>query len=150
MPIVTVSILIAFLLLPLAKGQTVIVHITTSDAIDFARMIARDEGYDVAKTSIYSFDLLSASGGKPFLKGYTTVSFDINANPRNLIAISNSTGQAVDYNTCEVFDYPDLKPFQERIIHLAKAKRKTPQQLADDAGCSPPKVLTSPVALANR
>lgn len=150
MPVIRITTLIAALLLPLAQGQTVTVHITTSDAIDFARMIARDEGYDVTKTSVYSFDVLSGSGGQPFLQGYTTISFDINANPRNLIAINNSTGQAIDYNTCEVFDYPDLKPFQERIIHLSKAKRKPAQELADDAGCSSPKVLTNPVSLAGR
>ncbi|MFI5176596.1 MAG: hypothetical protein ACHQKY_17180 [Terriglobia bacterium] len=150
MPVIRVTTLIALLLLPLAQGQTVTVHITTSDAIDFARMIARDEGYDVAKTTIYSFDLLSGSGGNPFLQGYTTISFDINANPRNLIAINNSTGQAVDYNTCEIFEYPDLKPFQDRILQLSKAKRRTPQELANDAGCSSPKVLTNPVSLAGR
>lgn len=150
MPVIRTTILIALLVLPLAQSQTVTVHITTSDAIDFARVIARDEGYDVAKTSVYSFDLLSGSGGQPFLQGYTAVSFDINANPRNLIAINNNTGQAIDYNTCEIFDYPDLKPFQEGIMHLSKAKRKTAQELADDAGCSSPKVLTKPVALESR
>ena len=150
MPVIRITTLIALLLLPLAHGQTVTVHITTSDAIDFARMIARDEGYDVTKTSVYSFDLLSGSGGQPFLQGYTTISFQINANPRNLIAINNNTGQAIDYNTCEIFDYPDLKPFQERIIHLSKAKRKAAEELADDAGCSSPKVLTNPVALVGR
>lgn len=138
------------LLLPLAQSQSVIVHITTSDAIDFARMIARDEGYDVTKTSIYSFDLLTGSGGKPFLEGYTTISFDITGNPRNLMTINNSTGQAIDYNTCEIFEYPDLKPFQERILHLSKAKTKSAQELADDAGCSSPKVLTNPVSLVGR
>jgi len=110
-------------------------------------MIARDEGYDVTNTSVYSFDLLTGSGGQPFLPGYTVVGFDINGSARNLIAISNGTGQAIDFNTCEIFDYPDLKPFQERIIHLSKAKRKTAQELADDAGCSSPKVLTKPVAV---
>jgi hypothetical protein len=150
MPVIRISTLIVLLLLPLAQGQTVTVHITTSDAVDFARMIARDEGYDVTKTNVYSFDLLSGSGGQPFLQGYTTISFDINANPRNLIAINNNTGQAIDYNTCEIFDYPDLKQFQERIIRLSKAKRRTVQELADDAGCRSPKVLTNPVALASR
>jgi len=148
MPVIRIATLVALLLVPLAQGETVTVHVTASDAIDLARMIARDEGYDVAKTTVYSFDLLSGSEGKPFLQGYTTISFDINANPRNLIAINNNTGQAIDYNTCEIFDYPDLKPFQERVVHLSKAKRKTAQELADDAGCSSPKVLTNPVALA--
>ena len=133
-----------------AQTERIIVHITSSDAIDFARMIARDEGYDVTKTSIYSFDLLTAPGGKPFLEGYTAISFDVAGNPRNLIAINNSTGQAIDYDTCEIFDYPDLRPFQERMVRLSKVKKKTVEELAGDAGCSSPKVLTKPISSANR
>jgi len=65
MPI-ALSILLSLLLFLAPQGQPVIVHITTSDAIDLARMIARDEGYDVTKTTVYSFDLLTSSEGKPF------------------------------------------------------------------------------------
>jgi hypothetical protein len=140
------SILLALILLPVPQNQPVTVHITTSDAIDLARMIARGEGYDVTKTIVYSFDLLTGPEGKPFLQGYTTIDFDINGDERNLIGINDSTGQTIDYNTCEIFDYPDLKPFQEQIIHLTKAARKTPQQLADDVGCDPPRVLDRPVS----
>lgn len=46
MPIVA-SIVLALFLFYGQQGQPVRVHITTSDAIDLARMIARDEGYDV-------------------------------------------------------------------------------------------------------
>jgi len=150
MPVTRMKTLVALLLLPVALGQTVTVHIPTSNAIDYARMIARDEGYDVSRTTVYTFDLLSGSGGQPFHPGYTAIGFEINADPRNLIVINNSTGQAIDYNTCEVFDYPDLKPFQEGIMHLSKAKRKTAQELADDVGCSSPKVLSKPVSLVGR
>jgi hypothetical protein len=113
-------------------------------------MIARDEGYDVTRTRVYSFDLLTGSQGESFLQGYTSIGFSINGNPRNQITISNSTGQAIDYNTCEIFAYPDLKPFQEQMIRLSKAKRKTAQELADDVGCSSPKVLTRPVSYAKQ
>jgi hypothetical protein len=125
-----------------------IVFIPTSDAIDLARLIAHDEGYDVTKTSIYFFDLLTSTEGKPFIEGYTAVGFYINGNPRNLIVINNKTGQALDFNTCEVFDYPDLKSFQDGITRSSKAKRKTPQELARDAGCGTPNVLTKPVPVA--
>jgi hypothetical protein len=151
MPIVKIiGTLLALLMLLVAQSQTVIVHIPTSDAVDLARMIARDEGYDVTKTAVYSFDLLTTSGGKPFHRGYTSIGFDINGNPRNLIAISDSTGQAIDYNTCEVFDYPELRPFQEQMIRLSKVKRKTAQELADDVGCGSPKVLSKPVSYTKR
>lgn len=141
-----IATLLTLVMLPLDNSRPVLVHITTSDAIDLARKIARDEGYDVTKTNIYSFDLLITPEGKPFLEGYTSIGFDINGNPRNLIAISDKTGQAIDYNTCEIFDYPDLISFQERMTHLSKAKRKTAQELAKDAGCDSPKVLNKPVS----
>ena len=153
MPVVKIiNTLLALLMLPVAQGQSkpVMVHITTSDAVDLARKIARNEGYDVTKTNVYSFDLLTSSGGKPFQQGYTAIGFDINGNPRNLILISDTTGQMIDYNTCEIFNYPDLRPFQEQMVRLSKAKRKTAQELADDVGCSSPKVLTHPVALVSR
>jgi hypothetical protein len=151
MPIAkTMSTLLFLLMLPAARSRPVRVHITTSDAIDLARMIAHDEGYDVTKTTVYSFDLLTAPKSKPFQKGYTSIGFDINGNPRNLILISGTTGQAIDYNTCEIFDYPDLRPFKERIMHLSKAEGKAPQELADDVGCSSPRVLTKPVSYAKR
>ena len=141
------STLIILLLLPTSQAQSVVVHIATSDAVDLARMIAKDEGYDVRNTKVYYFDLLQTQDGKPLLNGYTSVGFYINGNIRSSISISETTGQAVDMNSREIFDYPDLKSFQERIIRLSKAKRKTAQELADDAGCSSPKVLTNPVAV---
>ena len=139
------SILTALLLLASSQSQIIVMPIPTSDAIDLARMIARDEGYDVAKTTTYSFESLTGSEGKSFLHGYTTIAFNINGSARNLIGINNSTGQAIDYNTCEIFDYPNLRPFQKQIISLTKAKLQTPQQLAEDVGCTSPKVLIKPV-----
>src|SRR5438128_10764422 len=106
MPIVNSIFLALVLLTAPSQREVVIMPIPTSDAIDLARMIARNEGYDVTKTTIYSFDLLT-SQGKPFHAGYTSIGFDINGNTRNLISINDSTGQAIDYNTCEIFDYPD-------------------------------------------
>jgi hypothetical protein len=144
------SILLALFLLSASQSHVVIMPIPTSDAVDLSRMIARDEGYDVTKTTVYYFELLTSSEGKPFVQGYTSMAFNINGNPRNLIVISNSTGQAIDYNTCEIFDYPDLRPFQERMLRLTKAKSKTPQELADDVGCSSPKVLKKPVSYAKQ
>lgn len=144
------SIFLLFLMFAASQAQSVIVHITTSDAVDLARMIASDEGYDIQNTEVYYFDSLKTRDGKPLLKGYTSVGFYIRGNIRSSISISETTGQAFDMNSCEVFDYPDLKPFQERIAHLSKTKRKTAQELADDAGCSSPKVLTNPISLAGR
>jgi hypothetical protein len=124
--------------------QSTIMHITTSDAIDLAKIIARDEGYDVTNTRVYYFDLLITSKRKPLLQGYTSIGFYINGNIRSTVSINNGTGQSIDYNTCEVFEYSDVKPFQEQTTRLSKGTKKTPQQLADDAGCGSPKVLMKP------
>jgi hypothetical protein len=139
--------LLVFYISFIGTQQPLQVHIADSDAIDLARMIAHDEGYDVARTDLYSFDLLT-SGGKPFLQGYMAIGFDINANHRNLILINQSTGQALDFNTCEIFDYPDLRPFQRKMISISKTRRRTPKELANDAGCSSPRVLTERIPIS--
>jgi len=145
MPVVPWILLVLFLL-SAPQTQSVNVHITTSDAVDLARMIAKDEGYDVRDTKVYYFDLLKTQDGNPLLKGYTSLGFYIKGNIRSSLSISETTGQVVDMNSCEIFDYPDLKPFQEQMIRLSKANRKTAKELADDAGCSAPKVLEKPVS----
>ncbi len=149
MPLIA-SVLLTLLLRPAPQSHIVIMPIPTSDAVDLARLIAHDEGYDVTKTSVYYFEQLTGPAGTPFLEGYTSIGFDIDGNARNLIVINNSTGQAMDYNTCEIFDYPDLKPFQEQMMRLSRARRKTAAELAGDAGCGSPKVLTKPVPLESQ
>ena len=149
MPIVSIISLV-LLLFAVPPDPSVVVHIPTSDAVDLARMIAKDEGYDVGDTKVYYFDLLITRDGQPLLKGYTSLGFYINGNIRSTISISETTGQAVDMNSCEVFDYPDLKPFQEQMMHLSKAKMKTAKELADEAGCASPEVLTKPVPHAGQ
>ena len=139
MPIVP-SILLAVLLFSAPQTERIIVHIATSDAVRFAQIVARDEGYDIKNDKRFFVDLLDKQG-KPLLRGYTSIGFYINGNIRSSISISETTGQVVDMNSCEIFDYRDLRPFQEQMIRLSKAKLKTAQELAADAGCSPPKVL---------
>jgi hypothetical protein len=150
MSIAPLNFLLALLLFTAAQSQQVIMPISTSDAVDVARIIARDEGYDVTNTKVYYFDLLTNSEGKPFLQGYTAIGFYIDGQERNLITINNATGQAIDYNTCEIFAYPDLKSFQDNMIRVNKAKKKTPQELARDVGCGSPQVLTQPISKAKR
>jgi hypothetical protein len=142
------SILIFAISIFASQGQTVMTHISTSDAIDVARKIARDEGYDVRNTKLYWFDLLTSPGGKPFIDGYTTVSFEIGGHPRSTISINEKTGQTIDMNSCEIFDYPDLRPFQENMMSMSKARRKTPRELAQDVGCDLPNVLNKPMPIA--
>jgi hypothetical protein len=139
-------LLVLALLLPF-QGQSIIMHITTSDAVDIARMIARDEGYDIKNTRMYYFDLLTGPDGKPFFAGYTTIGFYINSQIRSSISINNLTGQTIDMDTCEVFEYPDLIPFENEVLRSSKSKRKTVQELAGDVGCTPPLILNKPIPI---
>ena len=130
--------------LVIAQAESV-VTIPLSNAIDYARMIAHDQGYDVSNTMRYTFDSVNPSKVRPFKRGYTGIGFDVAGHSTNLILINNSTGQAIDFNTCEVFDYPDLRTFQDQIMRTTKVKRKTPSELATSIGCSPPRLLTQPI-----
>jgi hypothetical protein len=122
-----------------------LVHIETSSAIDYARLIARHQGYDVSNTRLYTFDQLDFK-----IAEYIAIDFRIEIHPGNLILISQSTGQAIDFNGCEIFAYPDLMPFQNQIMGITKVKPKTPGELANDVGCDHPKVLTKPMPLVTK
>jgi len=140
---VTPSIVLALLWLSAPQAKPVSVHITTSDTVMVAQIIARNEGYDIRDTKLYYFDSLDS--GHRLLEGYASIGFYINGNVRSGISISETTGQAFDMTTCEIFDYPELRPFQEDIMRLTKVKRMTPQELADDVGCGRPRVLTKAI-----
>src|SRR6476661_5921624 len=140
----------------LAPGPrpSVIVHITTGDAVKIAQRIARDEGYDLDKEVrdpqgakvVYWFDSLDGSPQGPFLEGYTSIGFYINSHSRSGISINNTTGQTLDMTSCELFDYPDLQPFQEQVMRLGGiSKKKTPEELADEVGCESLRIVRTPV-----
>jgi hypothetical protein len=117
--------------IPSCAGE---VHIPTSEVVRIAQIIARAEGYNIENTKIYYFDIGSKEDESPLVKGYVTIGFYINGNIRSTISISKSTGQAVDMNSCEIFDYPQLKQFQVQVSRLSNSREKTPNQIADDAG----------------
>ena len=143
MPVTTsIALVLLWLSAPQAKAK-VIVNIPTSDALMVAQIIASNEGYDIRNTKRYYFEALDCP--KPLLEGYTSMGFSISGQARSSISINNDTGQALDMNSCEIFDYPELRPFQEDIMRLTKVKRKTPQELADDVGCGRPRVLTKAI-----
>lgn len=142
---VTLNMLVAWSVLAEAASPRIIVHIPTSDALVIAQKVARDEGYDISDTRMYFFDSLD-SGGQHLAQGYTSMGFYINGSIRSSISINETTGQVLDTVSCELFDYPDLRSFQERILRASKVNRKTPGELADEVGCPSLKVLTTPIS----
>src|SRR3954452_15545595 len=113
------SIVLPLLLLGSPPAEHIIMHIPTSEAIRVAQTIAKNEGYDIRNTGKYYFDVLGSTE-KPLLAGYVSIGFYINGSIRSSISISETTGQAFDVNSCVIFDYPDLKPHQDRILRLSK------------------------------
>ena len=145
MTIVSAGLALAVLVAATPEQKTV--SIPTSDVVKIAKIIARNEGYDVRHDTVYYFDVPHTEGGVEMLPGYVSIIFYINEHTRNLFSISESTGQVVDMFSCEVFDYPELRRFQQQIMRITKAKRKTPAELAKDADCEHPILVTKPLPI---
>ena len=150
MPRLGFSFLLSVLLLIGSAPQNIkrAPDLPTSDLIDYARLIARDSGYDVADTRVYGFSINTPHDS--LVPGYTTIQFIEHEHVIKVIMVNNRTGQAIEFNLCEIFDYPNLKPWQELFIGRSNAVLKTPQELADDVDCRGPKVLTDPLPLRKR
>ena len=137
-----------FSFLVLAQRVQDMAGLLTSDVIDYARAIVRDNGYNVADTGVYQ--LYVNTPRDSLVRGYTTIHVLEHSHPIYIIMLNDSTGQTIDFNWCQVFDYPDLKPWQDRVLRATNAKPKTPQELAREVGCSDPKVLSKPVPIEKR
>lgn len=116
------------------------VHIVTSDLLQVAQAIARGEGYDIRDSDTYSFDVLD-SAEKPLLPCFASVGFYIKGSIRSTISVSTTTGQSIDMNTCEVFEYPSLLSFQAKLQKLTKSAKMSSERLAELVGCRMPRIV---------
>src|SRR5258708_4461512 len=98
MPVALIVLVIVPALTGLPQPQDV--HIPTSTVIDYARTIARDEGYDVKTPNLITLDVLKNYGGKPIEDDYIAIDVRIGTHAANFLMINRHTGQAIDYNTC--------------------------------------------------
>lgn len=137
-------ILFLVVAMPISAIAVAHVYIPTSDAVRIAQMIAIDEGYDISNTDIYYFDSLDMQA-KPLVTGYTSMGFYMNAQIVNMFSINDETGQVIDMNSCEIFEYKNLLPFQNKILKLSKSKIKAEKELADEVGCLSPVVVTKTI-----
>ena len=131
MPSVGASLLAGLLALAAAQDVQPPPPLSTSEWIDYARAIAQGHGLDVTDTAYYQFSMLRET----FAPGYTTILTDENGHGGLILLVNNSTGQAIEFDTCEIFDFPELRPWQDQFLNVSKANRKTPRELADDIGC---------------
>lgn len=124
--------------------ENILVHISTWSALEIAQIVARDEGHNIENESLkYDFDSLDDDGER-FLEGYVTIHFTGNGRSISSYSINESTGQVIDAVTCTIFDYPDLKPIQNNILRMSRRRLKTPEELADEAGCLEMTILSEP------
>jgi hypothetical protein len=119
------------------------VFIPTSVALEVAQKVATNNGFAISN-KLYFFDLETTKDGKPALPGYITFGFFGNSNPLLEISINESTGQIVDSVRCLIFEYPDLKRFQEDLRRETGARPISNDELATSIGCDSFQVLSRP------
>jgi len=122
------------------------VFIPTSIALEVAQRVARDQGYAISDTSEYYFDLMTTKQGQPVQPGYVTVGFYGNNNPLNQLSINQTTGQVIDSIRCVIFEYPDLKSFQQMLQKETGIKPLSKNEIMENIGCDTLKSLNVPAA----
>ncbi len=137
------------MLLMLQQSASVQVYIPTSRAVDVARRVARDLGFDVANPEYY-FDLMLTRDGKPPIVGYVSMGLYGHDNLIETFAISEKTGQVVEPAACQVFEFSNLVPFQKAQQRQSGLKSKTQKELMSDFGCERLTVVRSPLIVNNR
>src|SRR5579871_1339842 len=145
MPRIGSVLLVVFLLQAAPQNGQVMAGLLTSDVIDYVRAIVRDNGYNVSETDVYQIYINQTKD--TLVRGYTTIHVLEHDHPIFLIMLSNTTGQTIEFNACQVFNYPDIRRWRDRVLRQRHAVPKTPQELAREVGCSNPKVLSEPVPL---
>jgi hypothetical protein len=133
----------------LQQSASVQVYIPTSRAVDVARRVARDLGFDVANPEYY-FDLMLTRDGKPPIVGYVSMGLYGHDNLIETFAISEKTGQVVEPAACQVFEFSNLVPFQKAQQRQSGLKSKTQKELMSDFGCERLTVVRSPLIVNNR
>jgi hypothetical protein len=111
------------------------IFVPTSDVIDIARKIARDQGFPIERHKLFYFDLMRREDGSPRLPGYVSVGFYGNDRLILDISINEKTGQVVDTTHCFLFEYPDLAAFGRAQRRASHAKALTREELEATLGC---------------
>jgi hypothetical protein len=137
------------ILLMLQQSPSVQVYIPTSRAIEVARRVARDLGFDIADPEYY-FDLMLTKDGRPPVEGYVWVGFFGHDNLIETFAISENTGQVVEPAACQVFEFSNLVPLQRAQQRQSGLRSKTQKELMSDFGFDRLTVVRSPIIVRSR
>ncbi len=119
---------------------------STSEAVDLARKVGRDQGIDVNDRKHVTLDLLTTKDGKPMLPGYITLGIYRDLELLSEVSINEKTGQLVDSENCVVYEYPDILYLQREYSKSTGVKPLTIAELSSQIGCESLKELKVPAA----
>jgi hypothetical protein len=114
-------------------------HIPAAQVSDIATILAHDEGWPLGNPD-YTLDPM-----KPDVDdGFDSIGIYKKAHLVRMYSIDRTTGQIVDFmRGCQVFRFPDLENFQQRIRSQSHASPLTDTQLAAKTGCPKLTVVTT-------
>jgi hypothetical protein len=130
---------------PSDRGDSKMV-MSTSESIDLARTVGRDQGIDVDDRRRVTLDLLVTKDGKPMLPGYITLGIYRDLELVSEVSINEKTGQLVDSESCAVYEYPDILYVQKEYAKYTGARPLTITELSSEIGCESLKELRVPAA----
>jgi hypothetical protein len=137
-----IAVLTAYLLA--AQGSSLRLYsIPTSEEVRIATMAARDEGYDPSVEGTFLDELRSSDGKQPHA-GYLTIGLYSGGRLVHSYSIRIQTGEMVDTRTCQLFDYPDLRQFREKLRSNFGTDPVSTAQIAEEVGCTRIDVVHSP------
>ena len=130
------------------SGSTMVM--STSEAIDLARKVGRDQGIDVGDRKHVTLDLLVTKDGKPMLPGYITLGIYRDLELLSEVSINERTGQLVDSENCVLYEYPDILYLQLEYSKSTGVKPLTIAELSNEIGCESLKELKLPAAVSTK
>jgi len=134
---------------PAVQGKSIMV-ISTSEAIDLARQVARDDGIDVEDRRHVTLDLLTMEDGKPVFPGYMTLGIQRNLEVLSQVSINEKTGQLVDTFNCRIYEYPDILHLQKEYTKATGVQPLTISELSSEVGCKTLKELRVPTPVPKK
>jgi hypothetical protein len=106
-------------------------HLPAPQVASIAKQIATDEGWPIDQKG-YTFDPMTPTDDD----GFDSIGLYHNAHLVRMYSINRTTGDIVDFmRGCDVFQFPDLKPFQAKIRSATHSSGLTTEQLAAKVGC---------------
>lgn len=153
--LLVLALVIASEMLVLGQGHSPVrgdsrMVMSTSEAIDLARKVGRDQGIDVDDRKRVTLDLLVTKDGKPMLPGYITLGIYSDLELLSEVSINEKTGQLVDSESCAVYEYPDILYLQKEYTKSTGVKPLTIAELSSEIGCESLKELRMPVSVTAR